>query len=341
MLKKIIKIVPFILIFFILSAGYATPSSMVQKDGIFTYVIEEGAAIITNVDDTQKTVVVPSQLDGCPVTTLAGGSFGGSVTIEEVFLPDSITTIESMCFSYCTKLSQITLPQNLTEIDAGVFNHCTNLRSIELPSGIKNIGKNAFYRCDELWTISLPESVVSVEENAFASCPALSAVTIPNPKITIHDSAFEKSNILCIYAKPNTTAEQYARANDIAYEELITVSVNGTPVQFDQPPITDKENFRTLVPMRSVMTSLNGSISWDDNTKTAGIILPDYHIFIQIGEPYMTINGEIKPTSSIAIEYNNRTLLPIRNIIESIGGNVLWDEDNKHIDVIVESNLFH
>ncbi len=340
MLKMTIKIFPFILIFFILCVAYATPSS-VRKDGIFTYVIEEDSAIITNVDDVQKKVVVPSQLGGYPVTTLAGGAFGGSITIEEVLLPDSITTIESMCFSYCTKLSQITLSQNLTRIDVGVFNHCTNLRSIELPSGIKTIGKNAFYRCDELWTISLPESVVSIEENAFASCPALSAVTIPNAEISIHDSAFEKTNTLCIYAKPDTTAEQYAKTHDIAYEELITVSVNGTPIQFDQPPITDKENFRTLVPMRSVMTSLNGSISWDDNTKTAGIVLPGYHIYIQIGEPYMNINGEIKPTSSIAIEYNNRTLLPIRNVIEAIGGSVLWNEDNKHIDVIVKSSLFH
>lgn len=340
MLKKILKITPFVLLLFIFCTVFATTSSSVQKDGIFTYIIEDGTATITNVDDVNKTVVVPDKLGGAPVTTLAGGAFGGSFTIEEVTLPDTITSIGSMCFSYCTELTKVNLPKNIKELENGIFNHCTKLQTIQIPDEVKLIDKDAFYRCDSLWTISIPDSVTFIGENAFAACPNLTAVTIPDSVTVIRDNAFEKANNLCIYAKPDSIAQLYAISHNIPYEELITVAVNGTDIDFDQPPVTDEENFRTLVPMRAIMTAINGKVTWDENTSSSGITLPGFRIIIRINEPYMKINGSILQLSSNAIEFNNRTLIPIRSIIEAIGGTVDWDEENKHIEITVKSNLF-
>ena len=63
------------------------------KEDIFTYSVSGKNAIVTNVDDTQKVVEVPKTLGGYTVTAIGDGAFGGSTVIEEVVLPDSVTTI--------------------------------------------------------------------------------------------------------------------------------------------------------------------------------------------------------------------------------------------------------
>ncbi len=308
------------------------------KEGIFTYIVEDDAATITNIDDAETVVVIPEELDGVPVTALSGGACGGSIKIQEVVIPDTVTSIGAMCFSYCTELTKVILPQNLSVIESGVFNHCTKLRSIDIPQSVKTIEKDAFYRCDELWTITLPNGLKSIGENAFAACPNLSAATIPASVSFIGENAFQKADGFRIYAKPNTLGNSYAEKNEITFEELITVTVNGTDILFDQPPITDQENYRTLVPMRAVVDALDAKVSWDNQLNTAGIELNQTRILIRIGESFMMVNGEAYPLSSPAIEFNNRTLLPIRSIIEAMSGTVQWDEDTKHIDIKVVLN---
>ncbi len=314
-------------------------SAKQQKEGIFTYVIEDGTATITNVDDTQQVVTVPEAFGSTPVTTLAGGAFGGSVKIEKVILPDTITSINSMCFSYCTELTSVTLPEKLTKLENGIFNHCTKLRTIQLPDTLKTIEKDAFYRCDELWTIAIPDGVTSIGENAFAACPNLSAATIPESVTVIGENAFQKKAGFRIYAKPGSKGEAFAMEHEIPYEELITVSVNGEDIVFDQPPVTDTVNFRTLVPMRAVLSQLNAEIKWDATTDSSVISLPNHRLTIRVGETFMMVNGEKRELSTPAIEYNWRTLVPIRDIIEAVDGTVQWDEEKKHISIKADISL--
>ncbi len=335
--RKLWQVVSILLILFLFpSLGVAAKETKQQKEGVFTYVVEDGFATITNVDDEETVLTIPETLGGAPVTALAGGACGGSIKLQKVILPDTITSIGSMCFSYCTELTEIELPQKLTTLENGLFNHCTKLRNIKIPESVKSIEKDAFYRCDELWTITLPDGLQFIGENAFAACPNLSAATIPTSVISIGENAFQKAGGFRIYAKPGSKGEVYAKSNGIPFEELITVYVNGQKIYFDQPPITDAENFRTLVPMRAVLSILGAEITWDNDSNAAGIDLLGNRILLRIGEPFMMVNGEAQELSSPAIEFNLRTLLPIRNVIEAINGTVQWDEERKRIDVFVD-----
>ncbi len=309
------------------------------KDGIFTYTISNGKATIIDVEDTQKKVEIPAKFDDCPVVALASGACGGNAVMEEIIIPDSITSIGSMCFSYCTSLTSVQLPKKLTSIETGAFHHCTSLRSITLPDTIKTIEKDAFYRCDELWTISIPESVNTIGENAFADCKNLSAAVIPTTVNKIEKNAFEAHDGFRIYAKPGTQAETFAQKQSVTFEELITISVNGQSVVFDQPPITNLENYRTLVPMRAILTPLGANITWDNYFNMAGIDLFENRLLVRIGEPFMMLNGSAYPLSVPAIEFNNRTMLPVRDIVESVGGTVEWDEKAKHITITCKTEI--
>lgn len=305
----------------------------VQKEGIFSYTVSGKNATITNVQDTQETVVIPEKINDYTVTALASGACGGSAVIREVIIPDTVTEIGATCFAYSTGIQSIKLPASLSKIESGTFSQCTALRTIEIPAGIKSIENDAFYRCDELWTVTLPEGLLSIGENAFAACPNLAAATVPASVTAIGKNAFQASGGFRIYAKPGTAAQTFAAENGITFEELITVSVNGTPVVFDQPPVTDTKNYRTLVPMRAVLSLLGAEISWDNSMNMAGIDLLGNRLLVRIGEPFMMVNGKVYNLSSPAVEFNSRTLLPIRDIIESVGGKVSWNEDQKHIDV--------
>lgn len=304
-----------------------------QKEGIFTYVIAENSVTITNVTDSQSKVVIPDQLGGFPVTAIAGGACGGCTLMQEVIVPDSVQEIGPMCFAYCTELTSVQLPANLKKISNGLFSQCTKLRNIKIPSSVKTIEKDAFYRCDSLFMVHLPESVKGIGETAFAACPNLAVATLPSGVTFIGSSAFEAADGFRIYAKPDTEAERYAKSAGITYEELITITINDEEVVFTQPPVTDQVNYRTLVPMRAVLEPLQAEISWDNQLNMAAIDLQDNRLLIRIGEPFMMVNGIARTLSSPAIEYNWHTLLPIRDVVEAIGGTVSWDEEKKHISI--------
>jgi len=59
-------------------------------------------------------------------------------------------------------------------------------------------------------------------------------------------------------------------------------------------------------------------------------------IRLQIGNTNMTIDGVTKKIDSngtTPVIINNRTMMPIRAIVESMGGSVGWDEDTRSVDL--------
>ncbi|MEM3873337.1 MAG: copper amine oxidase N-terminal domain-containing protein, partial [Nitrososphaeria archaeon] len=61
-------------------------------------------------------------------------------------------------------------------------------------------------------------------------------------------------------------------------------------------------------------------------------------IILQIGNTTFTVNGSPRTLDSPPIIKNNRTLLPIRAIIESLGGTVDWDPTLKKVEIFLGSN---
>ncbi|MBE5040371.1 leucine-rich repeat protein [Ructibacterium gallinarum] len=280
------------------------------KEDIFTYTVSNGQATITNVDDSRETVTIPEKLGDCTVTALAGGACGGSSVIQEITLPDTITVIGEMCFAYST-----------------------GIRTVHLSAQLQNIEDGAFYQCESLWTITIPSSVQRIGANAFALCSNLSAATIPAGVTDIGSDAFQASGGFRIYAKPDTAGAYFAVNNGIQFEELITVNVNGNDVVFDQPCITDTRYYKTMVPLRAVMEALGAQVSWDYTMNTTGIDIGGNRLLIRPGEPFMMVNGQAYYLSCPAIEFNDRVLLPIRDVVEAIGGKVGWDEGQKLVTI--------
>ena len=64
-------------------------------------------------------------------------------------------------------------------------------------------------------------------------------------------------------------------------------------------------------------------------------------ITLQIGNPYITVNGisrKIDSQGSKPVIKNNRTLLPVRALIESLGGTVQWDPKTRSVTINLNGN---
>ena len=67
-------------------------------------------------------------------------------------------------------------------------------------------------------------------------------------------------------------------------------------------------------------------------------------ITLQIGSPYMTLNGRRQAIDSLGtapIARNNRTLLPVRAVIEGLGGTVGWDAENQVVPLTMDGKTLY
>lgn len=119
-------------------------------------------------------------------------------------------------------------------------------------------------------------------------------------------------------------------------EEEITVLVNGSRVAFDQPPIIVHD--RTMVPMRAVFEKLNLMVQWFGEERRITAVDDDINITMFIDEPYIYVNGEGRRIDAAPIIVNDRTLVPLRAISESVGGQVEWDGTSRTVTIEIEED---
>lgn len=115
----------------------------------------------------------------------------------------------------------------------------------------------------------------------------------------------------------------------------IKVVVNGVQLNFDVPP--QLINDRTMVPMRAIFETLGAKVEWVDE---AQLILATYNTCImvmQIGKDQFVVtdvvSGEEKViTLDVAPQViNDRTLVPVRAISESMGKTVEWVDETQTV----------
>lgn len=98
---------------------------------------------------------------------------------KKVVIPYGTENIEEEAFKNCD-LEEIELPDTLTSISASCFSGNKNLRKILLPASIKNIGKDAFSNCASLEEVIISEGIEEIGENAFSGCTSLEHISIPS-----------------------------------------------------------------------------------------------------------------------------------------------------------------
>ena len=102
----------------------------IQESNGFAYTVTGDEATITGYTGSAKSLVIPSELGGKPVTEI--GIFA---------------------FALCDSLTEVTIPEGVTSIGNAAFSGCSSLTEVTIPKSVTSIGDSAFYNCDALKTV--------------------------------------------------------------------------------------------------------------------------------------------------------------------------------------------
>ena len=102
-------------------------------------------------------------------------------------------------------------------------------------------------------------------------------------------------------------------------------------------------NNRTMVPLRKIFELLGATVEWDNSTRTASAQKDDVSIKLQIDNPIAEVstNGITRKIEldSKPILINDRTMVPLRFISESLGKQVAWDA-REQTAIIIDYDYF-
>lgn len=137
-------------------------------------------------------------------------------SLQEVIIPEGVTSIGYGAFYHCGRLTQVQLPSTITHIAPKAFSYTGwvqqfyetggsdflvagdgiliaykgNAANVVIPEGIRQIGPEVFQGHTEIASVSMPDSLEIIGEAAFADCTSLSEVTGMSQVRIIRDRAF-------------------------------------------------------------------------------------------------------------------------------------------------------
>lgn len=238
-----------------------------------------------------------------PETLVSIGSYAfESTNIEELDIPNGITTINENTFFNCSKLEKIKLPESLQLIKNSAFSECSGLRNVTIPANVELIQNNAFrWSTDESVDFFMnPEYPPLAYENSF---PSNSKFYVPDGSIepyqnvvpwnnyelhTFSSSGPEKCALPVITYK-NETLSFSSETPDAVFHYVITsadgqknigssLNVSGkllVSVYASKSGYEDSETVKSEIDVRGIKGDLNGDgvVNVADHVMLSDIIM--------------------------------------------------------------------
>ena len=155
--------------------------------------------LYSDVNTEINDLVIPNS-----VTSIENYAFRSCSGLTSITIPNSVTSIGGSAFRACSGLTSITIPNSVTSIGDFAFSGCSGFSTITIPSSVTSISKYTFYLCSGLTSVDIPNSVTSIGESAFSECYGLASITIPNSVTSIGNTAFYCCSGLSAITIPNS-----------------------------------------------------------------------------------------------------------------------------------------
>ncbi len=147
-----------------------------------------------------------------------------------------------------------------------------------------------------------------------------------------HNLTFEFEGKKAIVNVTAINAKGFEYITDDKPDNPINVMVFNKYIDFssiNQWPFID--NNRTLVPIRAIFEVLNCDVEWNDQNNSAVVNHDSTKIVISPNSQIAYVNGIAKKLDAPAKLINDRIMVPLRFISESINKTVIWDDLNKTV----------
>lgn len=197
----------------------------------FEYTQEGGVVTLTKYLGTETHIALPDEAMAIGYSGAYGnsGCFYTDASVEAVFIPATITSIDSSAFYWASKLTSIEVEETSAHYAAkdGVLfskdnktlmvypfakSYADDVDTYSVPAGVEAIGEFAFGGC-AYKNIAFPNTLTAVKAYAFISAQITKAI-LPESVTTVQDGAFYYCTQMKEFYAPKT-AENCAKAYNV------------------------------------------------------------------------------------------------------------------------------
>ena len=177
--------------------------------------IVNGTLEITGYRAKHHEVTIPARIDGIPVSSIARKVFGDHPVVRKLTIEEGISTIQSNAFRSCEDLEEVILPDSVTTIGMYALADCVKLKKVTLPKNLKELNMSTFESCKSMEEITLPNGLSSISGWAFYDCENLRKVVIPDSVTSMGESVFAMADKVVIFASADSYAFNYAETKGL------------------------------------------------------------------------------------------------------------------------------
>ena len=191
--------------------------------GTLTFNVMDDHAEVAKYAGDDWTLDIPQEVEGVPVTAIANGAFKSCAYLDELALPEGITTIGAAAFAH-SGLYKLVLPSTLEHVSTAAFSEMPKMMTFEVrgkspavcvkdgvlfsadgktlvaypnakgakyrvPKGTEVLGYGSFAGSD-IAEVQLPDSVRTIDRAAFFGCEHLESLEMPDGLERIGGLAF-------------------------------------------------------------------------------------------------------------------------------------------------------
>ena len=205
------------------------------------------------------------------ITTIKERTFQGCSSLKNVdFIPHTVTSINRNAFDSCTGLVRATIPNPVSSLDENIFKGCTSLTSFTAGTDLRSIGNNCFQDCVALSEVSLNDRLTTIGGYAFQNCAALETIVLPDSVTSIGTYAFQKDAALknVTLSSGLTQIPSYAFANCTSMMEL---EIPGGVTTIKDHAFYQDTKLKTFVIPASVSKIEDNAFSYPTTTTVYGV----------------------------------------------------------------------
>ena len=114
-------------------------------------------------------------------------------------------------------------------------------------------------------------------------------------------------------------------------EDEIKVILNGEYLAFDSG--AEISGSRTMVPMRYFFEKLGAAVDWNGELGEITVKKDDYVIVMRLGENTASVDGKNVMLDAPPYVKNDKTMIPLRFLSETLGYSVKWDEKTSTAEI--------
>lgn len=167
---------------------------------------------------SEESVVIPDEYEEKLVVEVDNRAFSNT-QMKKVQLGSNVQIIGEYAFSSNPNLKEVVFDDKLKEIKEFAFLHSGLTGNVVIPDSVETIGTSAF-GLTKVNSVEFGTGIKYIAGGAFTGDTDLKKVTFNNMDVEFEDeTVFTECSNLTIIAPKGSTAEKYAKDNNINFEE--------------------------------------------------------------------------------------------------------------------------